>query len=318
MGNSHLRGMRIWLILLSFANIGIITGCYAYLTYFHNSSSYKEPDWMTVKDWTIIVFSAILFTSYIYSFRGKRVQEKHMRVFWMLIPCLTLMGIGFDAINQELASFKGSTTPISVAFLCGHSDPECTLPWIIYFSCAITGLFSLIEIGMAYVWGPLQPKNSLYGSLGYNNTAQVMIVSPAHQQPQILYTQQPGLVAPQPLLQSQQTYYYQQSAPLQQQQQQQQLQQLQQPSNIIGPLPTNDPNYLNQTVGTPGVVAQPYQYTGQQQQFQSFAQPAPLQQQQQQQQPQPSPQPSPGATASTPGTRHLSPAAASSQPSTSA
>ncbi|KAG9070437.1 hypothetical protein KI688_007973 [Linnemannia hyalina] len=306
MGNSELRGMRIWLVLLSFINIGTITGCYAYRTY-HNSFNYTEPPWMTVKDWAIIIFSAILFVSYVYSFRGKRVQEKHMRVFWMLIPCLTLMGIAFDAINRELTRYSGTSSSSRSSFQCG--ELECVLRWVVYFGCAVTGLFSLIEIGMAYAWGPLQPKNSLYGSLGYNNNAQVMIVSPAHQQPQILYAQQPGLVAPQPLLQPQQNYYYQQPAPLQQQQQQQQH------SNIIGPLPTNESNNLNPTAGTPGVAAQPYLYTGQQQQFQSFAQPAPLQQQQQ---PQPSPQPSPGATTSTPGTQHYSPAAASSQPSTSA
>ncbi|KAF9145519.1 hypothetical protein BG015_011878, partial [Linnemannia schmuckeri] len=300
MGNSDLRGMRIWLILLSFANLATITGCYAYLTRYYRG----EEGWMTVKDWAIIIFSAILFVSYVYSFRGKRVQEKHMRVFWMLIPCLTLMGIGFSAINLEVDRVSNGLTSRRDAFQCNYV--ECLLHWIICFMSAITGLFSLIEIGMAYAWGPLQPKNSLYGSLGYNNNAQVMIVSPNQPQPQMVYAQQPGLLAPQPLLQPQQNYYYQQPVSLQQH--------AQQTSNMVGPLPTNDPNSLNPTTGTTGVmVAQPYQYTGQQQQFQSFAQPAPLHQQQ----PQPSPQPSPGATASTSGTQHYSPDAAASQPPTS-
>ncbi|KAG0289588.1 hypothetical protein BGZ96_006875 [Linnemannia gamsii] len=295
MGNRDLRGMRIWLIILSFLNIATVTGCYAYLARTYAS----EPGMMTVRDWTTIIFSVILFISYVYSFYGKRVLEKHMRVFWMLIPCLTLMGIGFDAINEEIVLAKLNHEN---AFQCPYLS--CLLPNIVFFAIAITGLFSLIEIGMAYAWGPLQPKNRLYGSLGYSNTAQVMIVSPNQPQPQMVYVQQPGLVAPQPLLQPQQNYYYQQPAPLQQQQ----------PSNLVGPLPTNDPNGINPT-GTvaAGAVAQPYQYTGQQQQYQSFAQPAPLLQQQ----PQPSPQPSPGATASTPGT-HYSPAAAASQPPISA
>ncbi|KAG0286556.1 hypothetical protein BGZ97_007384 [Linnemannia gamsii] len=282
--------MRIWLIVLSFANLATVIGCYAYLA--HLFSSHSEEGWMTVRDWTTIIFSLILFVSYVYSFRGKRVLEKHMRVFWMLIPCLTLMGIGFDYIS------------VSRTFECS-GGPDCIQNTILPFAPAVTGLFSLIEIGMAYAWGPLQPKNRLYSSLGYNTAAQVMIVSPNQPQPQMVYTQQPGLVAPQPSLQPLQNYYYQQPAPVQQQQQ---------PSNLVGPLSTNDhPNSINPT-GTvaAGAMAQPYQYTDQQQQYRSFAQPAPLQQQQQQ--PQPNPQPSPGATTGT----HYSPAAAASQPSTSA
>ncbi|KAF8928645.1 hypothetical protein BGZ47_001491 [Haplosporangium gracile] len=255
MGNRELWGMRVWLILLSFANLATITGCYVY----YNRG---EDDWMTVNDWTIIIFSAILFVSYVYSFYGKRVQEKYMRVFWMLIPCLTLMGIGFNAIIPHVAHASSSS------FEC--DTLRCVFTWIIYFVSAITGLFSLVEIGMAYAWGPLQPKNSLYESLGYNNNAQVMVVSSNQQQPQMVYAQQSGLVAPQLMLQPQQSYYWQQQTPLQQH--------LQQTSNMIGPLRTNDPNSLNPIAGITGaVVAQPYQYIGQQQQFQSFAQPAPLQ-----------------------------------------
>ncbi|KAK3848511.1 MAG: hypothetical protein J3R72DRAFT_429167 [Linnemannia gamsii] len=288
MGNVDLRHMRRWLIVLNTFNILVMTGNYGYLT--HINSGNSGPSWMSVKDWTLIIFSSIFFVAYVYSLRGQRVLEKHLRVFWMLIPCLTLLGITLDKIRYEIwlsgrrvDSRSGSNSP--GAFSCdGYLD--CSFNWANIFLTAITGLFSLIEIGMAFVWGPLEPRINRYGQQGYNAGAQVTIVAPYQQlQPQMqqmVYPpqqQQPGFVAPQPLLQPQQNIYYQQ--PLQQQQQQ--------PS--FAPIDANTPA---------GAVAQPYQFAGQQQQqYQSFTQPAP----QQPYQPSPSPQPSPGATASSPSTQ---------------
>ncbi|KAF9099831.1 hypothetical protein BGX29_005785 [Mortierella sp. GBA35] len=299
MGNLDLRRMRIWLVVLSFSNLVIITTNYGYQTYrYHN---YPSP-FMSVKDWAQIIFCSILFVAYVYSLRGKRVLEKHFRVFWMLIPCLSILGINFGLIDYEVkTSDPGARYETDSPFYC--DSVVCRLHWSMTFISAMTGLFSLIEIGMAFAWGPLQPKDALYGRMGYSHNAQVMIVSP-NTQPPMVYSQQPGtLVAPQPL--PQQNYYYPQ------QQQQQQLQP-QQPSGLVGPVPVNTPT------GTGVNPALPYQFIPQQQQqFQSFTQPAPLQPSVAS----PSPQPSPGASyqPSTPGTQqHPSPAAVTAQPPTSA
>ncbi|KAG0278036.1 hypothetical protein BGZ95_004836 [Linnemannia exigua] len=275
MGNVDLRHMRRWLVVLNTLNLLVMTGNYGYLTFLHREE--ERPNyWITVTDWTLIIFTSIFFVAYVYSLRGKRVLEKHLRVFWMLIPCLTLLGITLNKIRFEIwatgriVDTSSSSDPPG-AFACG-GDPDCILLWSLTFLTAITGLFSLIEIGMAFVWGPLEPRTNLYGQQGYNAGAQVTIVAPYQQlQPQMqqmVYPpqqQQPGFVAPQPLQQQQQ-----------------------QPS--FAPIDANTPA---------GIMAQPYQFTGQQQQqYQSFTQPAPLQPYQ----PSPSPQPSPGATASSPGT----------------
>ncbi|KAF9908077.1 hypothetical protein EC991_010205 [Linnemannia zychae] len=284
MGNMDLRHMRRWMVVLNTFNLLVMTGYYGYRTYEHRGD--PEYKWMRVTDWTLIIFASIFFVAYVYALRGQRVLEKHLRVFWMLIPCLTLLGITLNAINFEIkihsqdVDSSSSSSSDNGAFKC-QRDIECTLHWSFAFLTAITGLFALVEIGMAFVWGPLVPRTNLYGQQGYNPGAQVTIVAPYQQlQPQMqqmVYPlqQQPGFVQPQ------QNFYYQQ--PLQQQ-----------PS--FAPIDANTP--------AGGPLAQPYQFAGQQQQYQSFAQPAPLQQQFQ---PSPSLQPSPGATASSPYTQQHSP-----------
>ncbi|KAF9927237.1 oligosaccharyl transferase stt3 subunit [Linnemannia zychae] len=157
-------------------------------------------------------------------------------------------------------------------------------PWFNYRTTQ--RLFSLIEIGMGYAWGPLQPK-SQYGSFGYNTNAQVIVVSPEQpQSQQMMQTVYP----PQP-----QNLYYQPLLPQQQQQ----------GSHLVSPLPLSGAEGVS---SAQGVVAQPYQQTEQQHQYRSFAQPAPFLQQQSVAG-SPSPQPSPGATASSVGTQQYSPAA---------
>jgi hypothetical protein len=255
------------MVVLNTLNFLAMVANYGYLTY--TNQKYEGPSWLRVRDWTLIIFTTIFFVAYVYSLRGQRVLDKHKRVFWMLIPCLTLLGISLNAIHWEIYDYNrvasaGSSTMSTGAFSCKSDGLDCYFHWTNIFLTAITGLFALVEIGMAFVWGPLVPRTNLYGQQGYNAGAHVTIVSPYQQlHPQMqqmvypLQQQQPGFVQPQ------QNLYYQQ--PIQQQQQQ--------PS--FAPIDANTP------------ATQPYQFTGQQQQYPSFAQPAPLQQQQFQPSPNP-------------------------------
>ncbi|KAF9124670.1 hypothetical protein BGW39_007979 [Mortierella sp. 14UC] len=300
MGNMELRHMRRWMVVLNTFNLLVMTGYYGYLTYLRRNPNGPGESWMRVTDWTLVIFTSIFFVAYVYSLRGQRVLEKHLRVFWMLIPCLTLLGISLNIIHWEIylnsrdVDNDSTSSSHQGVFSCKEEgDLDCRLHWANVFLTAITGLFALVEIGMAFAWGPLVPRTKRYGQQGYNAGAQVTIVAPYQQlQPQMQqmvyppHQMQPGFVQPQ------QNFYYQQ--PLQQQQQQ--------PS--FAPIDANTP--------AGGPTALPYQFTGQQQQYQSFAQPAPLQQQFQ---PSPSPQPSPGATASSPYTQQYSPLGAAASTS---
>lgn len=169
MSTNALRRLRMWIVLLSLLNMGVIAVSLL-------------SDGLDLYHIILAFLAIVFFFSYFYSLKGEPFIHKYLRAFLMLVL------IGFLLF-------------LSFVFIMGRGHCECPLFWINSSLGVIIGFFSLFEIGLTLKTGPLAPK-SRYGQNGNRDQANVVIVSP--DQPQGLYPlqhQQPGIVSPVP-------YYY--------------------------------------------------------------------------------------------------------------
>ncbi|KAF9900417.1 hypothetical protein EC991_007351 [Linnemannia zychae] len=170
-----LLGLRVWMALITLANLGIAIAFYAWLVPYSNSSK-TEPDELYDFDWTdaaVLVASTVLFFAYLYSIWGKNRLSKSARASLMLLPALFLLGIRLRQIHLLIETYKMMNArrrermpdwafEEAKPFSCGYSiDSGCNIFQASLFIPVIIGFFTIIEVFVTLFRGPLHPANKV-------------------------------------------------------------------------------------------------------------------------------------------------------------
>ncbi|KAF9272867.1 hypothetical protein BGZ88_004293, partial [Linnemannia elongata] len=199
MATVELRKIRIWMIILTFINLVIVTSHYAEQKYWDNWRNYnvynvtgtgssiifKREKFLLWQDWALIVSSSVLFLSYIYAYKVVTTRlHKYLRALLMVVPTVLVLFVGIQYVHLvlklEFPTNHGPPTPFACSYISGLERAYCGVVEATYFFAILTGLFALLEIYLTIRNGPMQPKeNRSQGSSGgYSADATGEIVGP--------------------------------------------------------------------------------------------------------------------------------------------
>ncbi|KAG0301008.1 hypothetical protein BGZ97_002980 [Linnemannia gamsii] len=178
MASPAIYKLRLWLALVCFANLVVVSVYYGWVIRNRNN----EPKGFFSKklyvynwaDYGIIASSVILFLAYIYSLFVKKplIRNRFVRAILMLLPGVFLLGVMLRSIRLLIDSFKltSDSSPDNFAvkidpFTCiGFNKPEgpCTVMKSYVIVPMITGFFVIIEVLVTLIRGPLHPPKAGY------------------------------------------------------------------------------------------------------------------------------------------------------------
>ncbi|KAF9900414.1 hypothetical protein EC991_007348 [Linnemannia zychae] len=166
-----LIGLRVWMALITLANLCIAVAFYAWLVPLSNSSR-TDSDIRYNLTWTdvaVLIASPVLFFAYLYSIWGKARLSKSVRAPLMLLPALFLLGIRLRQIHLQVGLYKminaerQSMMPDWAfeevqPFVCmGKVDSTCGILQASIFIPVIVGIFTVIEVFVTLFRGPSNP-----------------------------------------------------------------------------------------------------------------------------------------------------------------
>ncbi|KAF9927238.1 hypothetical protein FBU30_003421 [Linnemannia zychae] len=166
--------LRIWMVIVTLINLGVMITFYTWVISKFNEVSKDvdmekyEYDWT---DYTLLIASPILVLAYFYSIFGKRqlFNNRFIRAALMAIPALFLIGLQLRLIvniidtTRYLSQRKPDWADKHNAFTCaGSEDAACAIGQAFFFVPVIVGFFTLIEVLVTLIRGPLRSSKDIY------------------------------------------------------------------------------------------------------------------------------------------------------------